>query len=63
LANGDVFEDKLKNYGINRENPIDVLWNFEKFLIDQNGNIVERFSPDTEPNNPLLIKTIEGLIL
>lgn len=63
LTNGNVFEDKLTNYGLTRENPADILWNFEKFLIDQNGEIVERFSPDTEPNNPILVKAIEGLIL
>ena len=63
LTNGNVFEDKLKNYGLTRENPADILWNFEKFLIDQDGEIVERFSPDTEPSNPILVKAIEGLIL
>ena len=63
LTNGNVFEDKLKNYGLTRENPSDILWNFEKFLIDQDGEIVERFSPDTEPTNSILVKAIEGLIL
>lgn len=60
LSNGNVFEEKLKTYGITRENSADVLWNFEKFLIDQNGNVVERFSPDTEPGNSLLVKAIEN---
>jgi glutathione peroxidase-family protein len=27
----------------------DITWNFEKFLIDRNGNVVERFSPVTSP--------------
>ena len=27
----------------------DIQWNFTKFLIDQNGEIVERFEPDVEP--------------
>lgn len=62
-SNGDVFEEKLKNYGLTRDVPADILWNFEKFLIDQNGDIVERFSPDTEPTHPGLVKAIEGLIL
>lgn len=60
LSNGNVFEEKLKTYGITRENPADILWNFEKFLIDQNGNVVERFSPDTEPGDLLLVKAIEN---
>lgn len=27
----------------------DITWNFEKFLVDANGNAVERFSPVTTP--------------
>lgn len=28
----------------------DIKWNFTKFLIDKNGNVVERFSPTTKPS-------------
>lgn len=28
-----------------------IKWNFTKFLIDKNGNVVERFSPTVEPKN------------
>ncbi len=27
----------------------EITWNFEKFLVDANGNVVERFSPTTTP--------------
>jgi glutathione peroxidase len=27
----------------------DITWNFEKFLVDREGNVVERFSPVTAP--------------
>lgn len=26
-----------------------IKWNFTKFLVDRNGNVVERFSPSTKP--------------
>jgi len=26
----------------------DIKWNFTKFLIDRNGNVVERFEPTTD---------------
>ncbi|MCX7569882.1 glutathione peroxidase [Tumebacillus sp. DT12] len=26
-----------------------IKWNFTKFLIDQNGNVVERYAPQTDP--------------
>ena len=27
----------------------EITWNFEKFLVDKQGNVVERFSPVTTP--------------
>jgi glutathione peroxidase len=27
----------------------DITWNFEKFLIDKQGNVVKRYSPPTTP--------------
>lgn len=27
-----------------------IKWNFTKFLVDRNGQVVERYSPTTEPN-------------
>ena len=37
-----------------------VAWNFEKFVIGKNGEVVARFAPKTEPDDPELIKTIEA---
>jgi len=37
-----------------------VKWNFTKFLIGKNGEIVGRFEPDVEPNAPELTKAIEA---
>jgi glutathione peroxidase len=30
--------------------PADIAWNFEKFLVDADGNVVERFGPMTTPD-------------
>ena len=27
----------------------DITWNFEKFLVDRDGNVVRRFAPPTTP--------------
>ena len=40
----------------------DIRWNFEKFLIDPTGTVVARFSPQTDPEDPRLIKAIEGTL-
>ncbi len=37
-----------------------ISWNFEKFLIDREGNVVNRFSPRTEPEDAELVKAIEA---
>lgn len=61
-VNGNAFEEKLKTYGITRTNKTDILWNFEKFLINKNGEVVQRFGPDVEPNDPIITTAIEQLL-
>lgn len=36
-----------------------ILWNFEKFLIDREGKVVGRFSPEVTPDDPGVIAAIE----
>jgi glutathione peroxidase len=38
----------------------DVTWNFEKFLIDADGEVVARFSPRVEPDDPTLVAAVEA---
>jgi glutathione peroxidase len=37
----------------------EITWNFEKFLIGRDGNIVARFKPKTKPDTQEVIKAIE----
>src|SRR5580704_16341305 len=37
----------------------DIKWNFTKFLVDRNGNVVQRFEPATKPDSPEVISAIE----
>jgi glutathione peroxidase len=37
----------------------DIKWNFTKFLVDRNGNIVKRFEPDVTPDSPEVIAAIQ----
>jgi glutathione peroxidase len=39
----------------------DVSWNFEKFLVDPDGKVVARFSPQVEPDDPRLVEAVEHL--
>ncbi len=38
----------------------DVAWNFEKFLINKQGEVVARFKSGVTPNDPELIQAIEA---
>jgi glutathione peroxidase len=59
-AMGDEkMREKLKGYGMDPGKPGEVLWNFEKFLVDRNGRLVERFSPDIAPDDPRLLAAID----
>lgn len=42
--------------------PGDISWNFEKFLIDAEGQITARFSPRTAPDAPELISALSDLL-
>jgi len=54
------FADNLRKYGISPNAEPEVLWNFEKFLVNRQGEVVRRFSPDTDPLNPQLLAAIEA---
>ena len=38
----------------------DVKWNFEKFLVSPSGQVVGRFRPQVEPDDPAVIAAIEA---
>ncbi|MGA7218893.1 MAG: glutathione peroxidase [Candidatus Sulfotelmatobacter sp.] len=37
----------------------DIKWNFTKFLVDRNGNVVQRFEPKVTPDSKEVITAIE----
>ncbi len=54
------FREKLKGYGIEANPEPELTWNFEKFLVNRSGEVVQRFSPDTAPDAPELVAAIEA---
>ena len=40
----------------------DIAWNFEKFLVDGDGQVVARFSPMVVPDDPSIVRAVEGLL-
>lgn len=52
--------EKLKGYGISANEAPEILWNFEKFLIGRNGEVVARFAPDVTADDPRLVAAIDA---
>ncbi|EQM77610.1 glutathione peroxidase [Pseudomonas stutzeri] len=52
--------ERLAGYGIETNAAPEVLWNFEKFVVGRNGQVVARFAPDVSPDDPRLQQTIEA---
>jgi glutathione peroxidase len=40
----------------------EIQWNFTKFLVDRNGNVVQRFEPDVTPDSQQVVAAIEKLL-
>jgi glutathione peroxidase len=40
----------------------DIQWNFEKFLISPDGDVVKRFRPMVDPEAPEVVEAIEGVL-
>lgn len=50
----------LAERGLGPQQSGDVLWNFEKFLISRQGEVVARFAPHIPPEDPRLTAAIEA---
>lgn len=50
---------RLRERGLLAGKDNDIKWNFEKFLINQKGEIIQRFDPDIDPMDPLIVEAVE----
>jgi glutathione peroxidase len=55
----DEFRANLRGHGMTPTEDPDVLWNFEKFLVSRQGQVVGRFAPTVTPDDPALVQAIE----
>lgn len=53
------FRENLKKHGIEANPDPEVLWNFEKFLLGRDGQVLARFSPQLRPDDPAIIEAVE----
>ncbi|MDX3927741.1 MAG: glutathione peroxidase [Shinella sp.] len=52
-------KERLRSFGIEVADDEEILWNFEKFLIARNGEIVARFAPDVTPDDRRLVEAVD----
>lgn len=57
---GADFRKRLEGFGMTPTPEPGVLWNFEKFLVGRDGQVVARFAPDVPPDDPMILEAIEG---
>jgi glutathione peroxidase len=62
INNGPDFEEKLAGFGQKRDVPEDILWNFEKFIIGKDGNVIARVAPDVPADDPRVVSKIESAL-
>ncbi len=67
IANNDELHTHLSEYAAEHNFPApnalpELLWNFEKFLVDRNGQVIARFNPDIAPDDPKLVEAIEAAL-
>lgn len=51
--------ERLKGHGIDPGPHGEIVWNFEKFLLDRELGVVERFAPDVTPDDPRLLSAVD----
>ena len=59
IGEGPWWKD-LVDYGLTPNPKPEVLWNFEKFLIGKNGEVVARFAPDITADDPRIVDAIHA---
>lgn len=60
LGDPEAFRERLRGFGMTPNPEPEILWNFEKFLIGRDGDVVGRFAPTTAPDDAALIGAIEA---
>lgn len=52
----------LSDNNMGPKNETDIMWNFEKFLVSKDGDVLARFAPDIAPDDERVTRAIEGAL-
>jgi glutathione peroxidase len=56
---GEDFRKRLEGYGMTPNPEPGILWNFEKFVVGKDGQVVARFAPNITPDDPKVLAAID----
>lgn len=56
------FKERMGSKNLLPEDDSDVMWNFEKFLVGRNGEVLGRFAPDMSVDHPILQQAITAAL-
>lgn len=59
---GGQLRERLASKGLLTGGDSDIMWNFEKFLISRDGEVIGRFAPDMTADNPVLAAAINAAL-
>ncbi|CAM3880726.1 glutathione peroxidase [Serratia silvae] len=59
VPEGSGFLERMSSKDRAPKHTGDILWNFEKFLIGRDGQVIQRFSPDMTPEDPQVSEAIK----
>ena len=63
VAGRNIFGNNRHIYAfIQDEFPGDIEWNFEKFLINRDGEVIKRYPPATTPDDAVLLQDISDVL-
>jgi glutathione peroxidase len=58
-GDAEGFRERLRGHGLVPQEDPEVLWNFEKFLIGRDMEVIARFAPTTAPDDAALLAEID----
>jgi len=61
-SGSEQLSSTLRQHGLLPKQASDVMWNFEKFLVGREGQVLARFAPDVAPDAPALLAAIESAL-
>ena len=61
-SGSEKLHSTLSQHGLLPKHESDVMWNFEKFLVGRDGQVLARFAPDVAPDSAELLAVIEAAL-